>query len=133
MQKRLAEEVTILVHGQEGLQKAQYTTELLFKGTKEQIMALSEAEILDIFDGVNQFALSIVDLSEGLDIVSFAGDKTKIFPSKGEARKMIQGGGVSINKTKLSDPNQKPEFQLLLNKYLLAQKGKKNYYLIIVE
>ena len=88
---------------------------------------------LEIFEGVPQFEVRKNELETGVSIVDFLAVNTSVFTSKGEARKMIQGGGVSVNKIKLEDINQKPDFALLQNKYLLAQKGKKNYYLIVVE
>ena len=131
LQKRLAEEVTKLVHGEDGLLKAQQTTQLLFKGTKQEIFSLSEKEINDIFDGVNQFEISKEDLKQGIDIVSFAGEKTKIFPSKGEARKNMPSGSLSINMEKITDLETQINLQNLIHdRYIIARKGKGNYFLI---
>ena len=96
---------------------------------------MDEDTLLAAFEGVPQVTISRAILESCGTVTDLLSEVTKstIFSSKGEARKMIQGGGVSINKTKLTDVNQKPEFVLLQTKYLLAQKGKKNYYLIIVE
>ena len=89
---------------------------------------------MSVFEGVPQVKLSIVELTAGINAIEFLSDKTQIFPSRGEARKMIQASGVSINKEKIADINATVNAEgLLNNKYLLVQKGKKNYYLIIAE
>jgi tyrosyl-tRNA synthetase len=90
--------------------------------------------LLSVFEGVPQVEISRSELETCGNVVDLlsAVSRNLIFPSKGEARKMVQAGGVSINKQKVADPNAKPAFDLLQNKYLLAQKGKKNYYLIVV-
>ena len=101
----------------------------------DDLRSLEESMLLAAFEGVPQKKISRSTLetcATVTDLLSVATDGL-VFPSKGEARKMIQAGGVSVNKTKLQDANAKPEFSLLRNKYLIAQKGKKNYYLIIVE
>lgn len=101
----------------------------------EDLQSLDEDTLLAVFEGVPQVIISRSALDNCNSVTDLLSETTQaaIFPSKGEARKMIQGGGVSINKIKIADPAQKPLFDLLQNKYLLAQKGKKNYYLIIVE
>lgn len=129
LQKKLAEEVTRLVHGQEELEKAQETTAKLFANQSAPAESLSR-EDLENMEGVIKFDFPKERLEEGIDIVSFLADTT-IFPSKGEARKMVQGGGVSINRKKVEDVAFKVETSLLLHgEYLLIQKGKKSYYLV---
>ncbi len=128
LQKRLAEEVTAFVHGKEELEKAIETTEKLFKDQAAPVENLS-IEDLEGMEGVIKSDFAKSKLDAGIDIVSFLAE-TNIFPSKGEARKMIQGGGVSINRKK-ADLQQTVDSSLLLHKkYLLVQKGRKNYYLV---
>lgn len=137
LQKRLAEELTIMVHSQEDLFFAQQASEILFgKATKEALISLSEAQLLEIMEGVPQvrYAKTALD-GEGIDLVSYFAE-TGVFPSKGEARKMLTAGGISLNKEKLS--NVGADFRvsskdLLADKYMLFQKGKKQYYLGIFE
>jgi tyrosyl-tRNA synthetase len=99
------------------------------------LAALDERTFLQVFEGVPQAQISKSDLEATANIVDLLSETTgnEIFPSKGEARKMIQGGGVSINKEKITDPQQVPNFPLLQGKYLLVQKGKKNYFIISVK
>ena len=134
LQKRLAEEVTVLVHGQDNLNTAIEASGILFgKSTKESLEKLDEQTFLDVFDGVETFTLPADQLGQPA-IELLTRDDVKVFPSKGEMRKMVQGGGVSINKEKLTDQNRPlTEADLLGGKYILAQKGKKNYYLISVK
>lgn len=128
LQKRLAKEVTIFVHGQEEYNKAVETTDKLFANQSAPVTSLS-IEDLEGMEGVIKFDFPVDKLRSGTDVVSFLAE-AGIFPSKGEARKTIQNGGVSINRNKVSDANMKVEESFLLhNKYLLVQKGKKNYYL----
>ena len=133
LQKRLAEEVTTMIHSKEELEKAQAATNILFgNATSEALKALDEQTLLQVFEGVPQFTLAKQDLS--LPFVDIVGDKCKVFPSKGECRKMVQGGGVQLNKTKVTDPMLCiGEEELIAGKYLLVQRGKKNYFLITVE
>ncbi|MGB4972052.1 MAG: tyrosine--tRNA ligase [Cyclobacteriaceae bacterium] len=135
LQKELAKDITIRVHSQKDLEMAVKASNILFgKNVTEDLESLDEATLLALFEGVPQAHLAKAELENCGSLTELLSEATggTIFPSKGEARKMIQAGGVSINKTKVTDPNQKPEFNLLQNKYLLAQKGKKNYYLINV-
>ena len=132
LQKRLAEEVTILVHGQANLDTAIEASNILFgKATKEALEKLDEQTFLDVFDGVEKFTIDRDQL--GQPAIELLTTVAPVFPSKGEMRKMVQGGGVSLNKEKLTD-QQRPitSDDLIDGKYLLAQKGKKNYYLITV-
>ena len=127
LQKRLAKEITTFVHNEAGLNKAIETTEKLFADHNAPAESLSE-EDLESMQGVINFEVDTKILN-GIDVVSFLSE-TNIFPSKSEARKMIQNGGVSINRKKISDIQMIIDSSLLLHeKYLLVQKGKKNYYL----
>jgi len=130
LQKRLAMEITCLVHGKQEYEKAVNASTILFgQGTSEMLRTLDEATFLSLFDGVPQFEIHPADLPS--DIIELLAVKTAIFPSKGECRKMIQGGGLSINKEKVTATDLQVDDALLLQeKYLLIQKGKKNYFII---
>jgi tyrosyl-tRNA synthetase len=131
LQKTLAKDITIRVHSEEDYNAAVEASEILFKGSLEDLAKLEERLFMDIFDGVPQFDISRSEVGNGISIVEFLAEKTQIFPSKGEARKMIQGGGVSLNKVKIEDPDQKIDSASLINnKYLLIQKGRRNYFVI---
>ena len=133
LQKRLAEEVTVLVHGQAELETAIEASNILFgKSTKEALEKLDEQTFLDVFDGVEKHEISKDQLGQpAIELLTTA---APVFPSKGDMRKMVQGGGVSLNKEKLTDQNRIISSEDLIDgKYLLAQKGKKNYYLLIVK
>jgi len=133
LQKRLAEEVTVMVHSQDDLEMAKEASNILFgKSTKESLLKLDEQTFLDVFNGVPRFQLGKDQL--GVPAVElFTRDDVKIFPSRGEMRKMVQGGGVSLNKEKLTAFDQVVTTDDLIDgKYLLVQKGKKNYNLIVV-
>jgi tyrosyl-tRNA synthetase len=132
LQKRLAEEVTCFVHSKNDYEFAVKASEILFNNdTAEILQQLNEEQLLQVMEGVPTVEFAKTELDEGIDIVSLLA-ATAIFPSKGEARKMIQGGGVSINKIKNDDAASIINSALLLNeKYLLIQKGKKNYYLVV--
>jgi tyrosyl-tRNA synthetase len=135
LQKEIAKEVTTLVHSKEDYDMAVKASEILFgKSSTEDLASLDERTFLAVFDGVPQMKISKDEFSSVENVLDLFGEKTQfqIFPSKGEARKMIQGGGVSINKEKISDPNDSINFQLLQDKYLLIQKGKKNYFILEV-
>jgi tyrosyl-tRNA synthetase len=134
LQRAIAEEVTERVHSKEALEKAIAASEILFgKATEEALRNLDEKTLLSVFKGVPQFMVSKTELENSIGIVDFLAQSTQIFPSKGEARKMTQGNGVSINKTKVTLDKQVDTTDLLNGKYILAQKGKKNYYLITVQ
>lgn len=136
VQLELAKDITIRVHSEEDYTMAVNASSILFgNSVTEDLQRLDENTLLAVFEGVPQVTINRSTLTTCNTVTDLLSEATQatIFPSKGEARKMIQGGGVSINKIKITDPNQKPGFTLLQNKYLLAQKGKKNYYLIIVE
>ena len=131
LQKNLAASLTQFVHSQEDLNFALRATEILFgNATTEVLQSLNETQLLQVMEGVPTVNINISQLSEGYDLVSLLAD-TKIFPSKGEARKMWQSGGISINKEKVDTQfTQVTKAQLLQGKYILLQKGKKNYYLV---
>lgn len=130
LQKALAKDVTIRVHGESDYNDALKASEILFKGSVEDLAGLDESTFLDVFDGVPMFEVSKSELNAGIGVLDFLAEKTKVFPSKGEARKMIQAGGVSFNKQKWDDEKASVTLNNTLNnKYILVQKGKKNYFL----
>ena len=133
LQKRLAEEVTTMIHSKEELEKAQAATNILFgNATSEALRSLDEATLLQVFEGVPQFTITRADMEK--PFVDIVAEAAKVFPSKGECRKMVQGGGVQLNKEKVSDAMRAvTDADLIAGKYLLVQRGKKNYYLITVE
>ena len=133
LQRRLAEEVTIMVHSQADLDMAIEASNILFgKATKESLLKLDEQTLLDVFEGVPHFELSKDVLGQPA-IEIFTREDAQIFPSKGEMRKMVQGGGVSLNKEKLETFDRIILAEDLIDeKYLLVQRGKKNYYLITI-
>ena len=133
LQKRLGKEVTIMVHGEEEYQNALDASMILFgKSTKEHLLKLNEATLLSVFEGVPHFEVT-KEQAISAKAVDLLAETTSCFPSKGEMRKMVKGGGVSINKEKLADPERTIEADDLIDgKYIIAQKGKKNYFLIIV-
>jgi len=131
LQKAIAEEVTTRVHSKEDLEMAIKASNILFgKSTAEDLKSLDEDTFLSVFEGVPQFEMNKADL--GLGILDILAEKTQIFASKGEARRIISSNAVSINKEKITEDVQLSENDLLNGKYILAQKGKKNYFLIII-
>jgi len=131
LQKAIAEEVTTRVHSKEDLEMAIKASNILFgKSTADDLKSLDEETFLSVFEGVPQFEMNKADL--GLGILDILAEKTQIFASKGEARRMISSNAVSINKEKITEDVQLSENDLLNGKYILAQKGKKNYFLIII-
>lgn len=133
LQKALAKEITIKVHSLQAFETAVEASTILFgNSTAEAFAALDEETFLDIFEGVPQFQLSLAELEIGVPVIDLLAEKTSVFPSKGEAKKMLQGGGVSMNKQKIEDLNLSVNTEHLINKkYLMIQKGKKNYFLLI--
>ena len=133
LQKTLAKEITIAIHSQEEYEKAVEASQILFgQATSEALHRLDEQTLLQVFDGVPQFKVSKEEL--GCSFIDLCAEKCAIFPSKGECRKMIQGGGVSLNKEKVADIQRTVTAEdLIAEKYLLVQRGKKNYYLVIVD
>ncbi|MGJ1286837.1 tyrosine--tRNA ligase [Sphingobacterium spiritivorum] len=135
VQKALAKDITIRTHSEKDYETALKTSEFLFgNGSLDFLGDLEHNAVLDVFDGVPQFKISKSELAEGINILDLLATKTQIFPSKGEARKMTEGGGVSVNKEKVSETDATFTTENLINnKYIIAQRGKKNYYLIIAE
>ncbi len=134
LQKRLGREVTVMVHGREQYDLAIEASNLLFgKSTKENLLKLDEATLLSVFEGVPTFEVAKDEIA-GCKAVDLLAEKTACFPSKSEYRKLVKGGGVSINKEKVADAElQLSTDDLLDGKYLLVQRGKKNYFLIIAK
>lgn len=135
MQKRLAKEVTTMVHSEADYNAAVEASQILFSNKADEALRnLDEKTLLEIFEGVPTFNVSKAELESGIPVLDLLAAKTSVFPSKGEARKMVQQGGVSLNKRKLTDINAVITADELLNgKYLLAQRGKKNYFLLIAD
>ena len=134
LQKTLARDLTTRVHSAEDLQAAENASEILFgKGTSESLASLSEQMFLAVFDGVPQVEISKELLNNPIGIVDFLTEHTQIFASKGEARRMLKDNGVAINKNKVQESFVIDNTSLMNNKYILVQKGKKNYYIIIVK
>jgi len=135
LQKRLAQEITIMVHSEEDYHAAVDASNILFgNSTSDALKKLDEETLLAVFDGVPQFKISKEELEKGVKAIDLLTDVAAVFPSKGEMRKLVQSGGVSINKEKLENQDEVLDGSKLLNsKYLLVQKGKKNYYLLTAE
>ena len=135
LQKRLAKEITTMVHTAADYEMAVEASQILFSNKANDILhKIDESTLLSVFEGVPQFEISKAKLEEGIPAISLLTDEAAVFPSKGEMKKMTQGGGVSINKEKLTDQNATISTADLLNgKYILAQRGKKNYYLLIAK
>lgn len=129
LQRRLAEEATLLVHGQEALETALAASNILFgKSTAEQLKSLSESDFLDIFDGVDQSEMANI---EGVNIVDLLTD-SGFLASKSEAKRELKGNAISVNKTKVGEEYVASSADLIQGKYLLLQKGKKTYYILNV-
>ena len=136
LQKAVAEDITTRVHGKAELGKALAASKILFgQSTAEELNSIEEATLLAVFDGVPRIRISEPEYRSSASVVDFLSETTRgeIFPSKGEVRRTIQGGGLSINKQKVLSAETRPDFDLLGDKYILVQKGKKNYYLVQVE
>jgi tyrosyl-tRNA synthetase len=123
-----------MVHSKEGLETATEASEILFgKGTTETLRRLDEGTFLSIFEGVPNYPVDKETLDSGINIVDLLAEKTDVFPSKSEVKRMIKGGGLSLNKGRVDDESYSVSSEDLLNtKYILIQKGKKNYYLITI-
>ncbi len=134
LQKTLAKELTIMVHSEEDYNTAVEASQILFgKSTSEILHRIDENTFLSVFEGVPMYTVTR-DVLNGIPFSDLAAEKTEVFPSKGELRRTVKGGGVSINKEKVDDPEMLIDASMLINnKYLLVQKGKKNYYLIKVD
>jgi tyrosyl-tRNA synthetase len=135
LQKALAKDITVRVHGEAEYEKAIKSSEFLFGNVGiEFLNELNDAEVIGLFEGVPNFSLSKNELEQGINVVELLAAKTAVFASKGEAKKMIQGGGVAINKQKINTAEDVYQTDALINdRFLVAQKGKKNYFLIITE
>jgi len=135
LQKALAEDITIKTHSVEALETAIKTSEFLFgNGSLEFLKSLSEKQVLEMFEGIPQFNILKAELADGIDAATLLAEKATVFPSKGETKKLIQGGGVSVNKEKVTDVMQVFNAENLINdKFIVVQKGKKNYFLLIAE
>ena len=134
LQKELAEEITVRVHSEADYNTAVQASEILFgKGTTESLKNLDEKSIVDIFDGVPKTTVAKTEIGEGIPIIELLVAKLGALPSNGEAKKMLQGGGISVNKSKVENDRIVGSDDLLDGKYILVQKGKKNYHLVIVE
>ena len=134
LQKKLAEEVTVMIHSREDYERAVAASSILFGGGADALKAADERTILEVFEGVPQFEIAKADLEAGVSFSALCTEKATLFASKGELRRLIQGGGISLDGTKVADPEQKvTEADLISGKFLLVQKGKKNYFLIIAK
>jgi len=135
LQKRLAQEITYMVHSKEDYDAAVEAASILFgNATAEALKSLDEETLLAVFEGVPSFEVSLEEMGQGIKALDLLTDKAAVFPSKGEMRKMIQAGGFSINKEKFTESDGIIDASFLLNgRYLLAQKGKKNYFLLIAK
>ncbi len=132
LQKALAEEITARVHGTKELENAIAASTILFgNSTEDALRKLDEKTLLAVFAGVPQYEVEQQKLREGIAVVEFLADETTIFPSRGEARKMVQGNGISINKTKVTLEKTVNTTDLVNDKYILVQRGKRNYFLIL--
>ena len=134
LQKKLAEEITVMVHSREEYESVVEASQILFgKGTTESLKRMNESTFLSVFEGVPLFDISREQLSGGVSVTTLCAEHTRVFESRGELRRMVQGGGLSINKVRIENPDAEiTEESLINNKYLLVQKGKKNYYLLRV-
>jgi len=130
LQKTLAKELTTLVHSEEDYKIALDASTILFNGGMNELLNLKEETFLEVFEGIQQFEIPKAELESGIAVIDLLAEKTNIFPSKSEARKMLQGGGISINKQKVESHELQVNTTHLINhKYIVVQKGKKNYYL----
>ena len=134
LQKTLAKEITCLIHGEEAYQAALEASQILFgNATSDTLRKIDENTFLSVFEGVPQFEIASADLKNGISIVDFLAEKTSIMNSKGEARRALNSNANSINKEKVGEDFSVNESQLINGKYILAQAGKKNYFLITVK
>jgi tyrosyl-tRNA synthetase len=134
LQKTLAKDITIRVHSQEALDAAMAASDILFgKGTKESLAGLDEATFLSVFEGVPTFEVERAEIENGVDIIELLAAKTQILASKGEARRGLKENSISINKEKVKEGFIVDANCLLNDKYILVQKGKKNYFIVHVK
>lgn len=132
VQKALASDITVRTHGEQDYETAVKTSEFLFgSGSLEFLYGMDHAGVLDVFDGIPQFEIDKTQFDAGINVLDLLAQSSAVFPSKGEARKMIQGGGVSVNREKVGNPEQVYTATNLVNgRYLVVQRGKKNYFLL---
>ena len=135
LQKTLAKEITCLIHGEEAYNLALEASQILFgNATAETLRKIDENTFLSVFEGVPQYEIAAADLKAGISIVDFLADKTAIMSSKGEARRALKSNAIGINKEKVQgEETIIGESHLIDGKYILAQSGKKNYFLVIVK
>lgn len=134
LQKTLAKEITCLIHGEEAYHLALEASQILFgNATSETLRKIDEKTFLSVFEGVPQFEIALTDLKNGISIIDFLAEKTQIMSSKGEARRAVKANSISINKEKVGEETIVSDSYLIDGKYILAQSGKKNYYLVIVK
>lgn len=135
LQKALSEDITVKTHSLEALETAIKTSEFLFgNGALEFLQTLDSKSVLEMFEGVPQFEISKAELAAGIDTASLLAEKTTVFPSKGEVKKTVQGGGLSINKAKVADASVSyTTTDLIKDEFIIVQKGKKNYFLLIAK
>ncbi len=135
LQKRLAEEVTVMIHGREAYDASVEASQILFgKATMDALKKIDEDTFLAVFEGVPTFNISKSELEAGIDVLELLAVKAEVFPSKGELRRTIKGGGMSLNKEKVTDAEMLVNADYLLNnKYMLVQKGKKNFFVVVAE
>ena len=134
LQKTLAKEITCMIHGQEAYESALEASQILFgNATSETLRKIDEATFLSVFEGVPQFEVPAAGLKAGIPVVEFLAEKTSVMSSKGEARRALKANSISVNKEKVGEDSVINEAHLIDGKYILAQSGKKNYYLVIVK
>ena len=135
LQKALAEDITTRVHSKEDYETAVKASNILFgKSTAEDLLSLSERDFLAVFDGVPRATISQAELNgEGANIIGLLAEKTGFLKSNGEARRELKGNAISVNKEKVNESFNATTSDLISDKYLLLQKGKKNYFIVIVE
>lgn len=135
LQNTLSKDLTIRVHSEEDYRYAVEASQILFgNSTTEALQKMSEQSLLEIFEGIPQFQVSKTQLESGINIIQFLAESTTVFPSKGEARKMLSSGGVSLNKAKVTDLERMiTASDLIQSRYVIVQKGKKNYFLVKAE
>ncbi len=133
LQKKLAEEVTTMIHGEENFKQAVRATQILFKGTKDDLMSFSKNQLIEVLEGVPTHKLLRSEHGESLNAIDFLSEQTGILPSKGQARRALQENSIRINMERIGLDYQITKNDLLNDEFILVQKGKKNKYLVIVE
>jgi tyrosyl-tRNA synthetase len=134
LQKKIGEEVTLLVHGKVAYENAIQASNILFgKSTASDLKSLDEQTFLDVFDGVPQAKVAVSDVEEGLDMIGALAAKTNFLASNGDARRALKENAISVNKEKVKEDFTISKEDLIANKYVLLQRGKKTYYLLVVE